>query len=254
MDKLTRTYFSYNTREGACETCHGLGEILTINAENVIHESLSLEEGAIDYWGLGYREYQINLFYKTFRNYGIPYVDNTKVSDFDENQKNMLLYGYDCEAIKQAFPNIISPKTVTEARFEGVYANLWRRLSDKGGLAKQLEDYFKSDTCPVCLGERLGELSRTATGMDTRLPELVMRSLDELVDWMTAIETNLEGRNLDMVMPYIIFRCKGRRKGYVYDRLEKTERWRMAYCSRRRKLINLKGAYYVVKSRNKRKS
>ncbi|HEY3421747.1 MAG TPA: ATP-binding cassette domain-containing protein, partial [Methanocellaceae archaeon] len=31
MEKLTRTHFSYNTREGACETCQGLGRILTIN-------------------------------------------------------------------------------------------------------------------------------------------------------------------------------------------------------------------------------
>ncbi len=204
MDKLTRTYFSYNTREGACETCHGLGEILTIKAENVIRDSLSLEEGAVDYWGLGYGEYQINLLYKTFKNYGIPYVANTKVCDFNENQRNMLLYGYDSDAIKQAFPNVIPPKTVTEGKFEGVYTNLWRRLSDKGGLAKQLEDYFESDTCPICLGERLSQLSRSAIVMGTRLPELVKRSLDELVDWITAIETNLEGRNLDLVMPYIL--------------------------------------------------
>lgn len=36
MEKLTRTHFSYNTREGACPTCAGLGKVLTINKENTI--------------------------------------------------------------------------------------------------------------------------------------------------------------------------------------------------------------------------
>ena len=30
MEKLTRTHFSYNTREGACATCQGLGEVMTV--------------------------------------------------------------------------------------------------------------------------------------------------------------------------------------------------------------------------------
>ncbi|MGE5633525.1 MAG: hypothetical protein ACM3TR_20885 [Caulobacteraceae bacterium] len=49
MKKLTRTHFSYNTREGACETCQGLGKVLKINGNNVVHEHLSLEAGAIDF-------------------------------------------------------------------------------------------------------------------------------------------------------------------------------------------------------------
>ena len=50
MDKLTRTHFSYNTREGACKTCQGLGKVLKVNENNVIHGHLSLEAGAIDFW------------------------------------------------------------------------------------------------------------------------------------------------------------------------------------------------------------
>ena len=40
MEKLTRTHFSYNTREGACPNCGGLGKVLTINRDNTIDESL----------------------------------------------------------------------------------------------------------------------------------------------------------------------------------------------------------------------
>ena len=41
MDKLTRSHFSINTREGACEICHGLGKVLKINKE-VIREGVKV--------------------------------------------------------------------------------------------------------------------------------------------------------------------------------------------------------------------
>ena len=43
MDKITRTYFSFNTREGACPGCEGLGRVHTIKKEQAVDETLSLE-------------------------------------------------------------------------------------------------------------------------------------------------------------------------------------------------------------------
>lgn len=41
MDKLTRSHFSINTSEGACEICQGLGKVLKINKE-VIREGVKV--------------------------------------------------------------------------------------------------------------------------------------------------------------------------------------------------------------------
>lgn len=71
MDKLTRTYFSYNTREGACKTCKGLGKIMKLNKENVINENISLEDGAVDFWDQAYKDYQIASLYNAFNHYGV---------------------------------------------------------------------------------------------------------------------------------------------------------------------------------------
>lgn len=43
MDKITRTYFSFNTKEGACPACEGLGKVHTVKKEQAVDESLSLE-------------------------------------------------------------------------------------------------------------------------------------------------------------------------------------------------------------------
>lgn len=73
MEKLTRTHFSYNTREGACGTCQGLGKVLNINESSVIHENLSLEDGTVDFWEQKYKEYQISALYNAFKYYGISF-------------------------------------------------------------------------------------------------------------------------------------------------------------------------------------
>lgn len=59
MEKLTRTHFSYNTTEGACPTCKGLGKTVDIHLPSVFHEEISLEDGAVDIFAGRYGEYQI---------------------------------------------------------------------------------------------------------------------------------------------------------------------------------------------------
>lgn len=204
MDKLTRTYFSHNTREGACPTCQGLGKVLTVNRNAVLHESLSLEEGAVDFWEQNYKEYQITSLYSAYRYYHIPVAANTRVQDFSELQKAILCHGVESDAIKEAFPQTPLPKTVAAGKFEGIFPTLWRRISDHGGEARQLNDYFDFAVCPDCGGERLGVASRRVTVENTRLPELVTLSLEELIEWIGRLEKALDDASRSLVAAYLL--------------------------------------------------
>lgn len=204
MDKLTRTFFSYNTREGACKSCHGLGKVLKLNEENVIHKELSLEEGAVDFWDKGYKEYEINLVYKAFNHYGVTIDPNIPVKNFNEAQSSILLYGVESDIVKSIFPDIVLPKAVADGKFEGLFTTLWRRLSDKGGESKMIGNYFHEEVCSDCNGERLNELSRNVTVMGTRLPELVNISLDELSSFILELEESINDREKQLIDVYII--------------------------------------------------
>ena len=182
MEKLTRTHFSYNTREGACATCQGLGEVMTVAEGKVLHEELSLEEGAVIFWEKRYRDYQLESFYAACDHYGIPLRKNTPVKDFTPSQRVLLLQGVESEAVRRLFPDLPILRTMTEGRYEGVLPNLWRRRADQKGTSKLREAYFESAICPECHGERLNELSRSVTVKGTRLPELSGSSLTGLVD------------------------------------------------------------------------
>lgn len=202
MDKITRTHFSFNTREGACPTCEGLGKIHSIRKERVVDEKLSLEDGAVNYWEKTYGNYQISILYAAFLHYGIPIPANIPVQQYSEIQKAILYDGIDQDLVRRKFPDHKPPKTAATGRFEGALPILWRRFLEKEGNAKQLVEYFHIVECPECKGERLSELSRNITVHGIRLPQLSQFSLDQLYLWINDLAASLSKQHLALVEAY----------------------------------------------------
>ncbi len=207
MDKLTRGHYSYNTREGACPTCKGYGRQLTINQDAVLHEERSLEDGAIEpweKWGKNYHDYIISAVYNAYRYYGLPVPQHEPLAKFSPLQRAILLDGVESQAVKEAFPDMKLPKTVAAGRYEGVFTSLWRRMSDHGGDASTVNEYFDYAPCPECHGERLAPLSRSAKVQDIRLPELGLLSLEDLRHWIEKLEGSLAPAHRNLVEAYLL--------------------------------------------------
>lgn len=203
MNKLTRTEFSYNTVEGACPKCEGLGKILSVNLNKVINEELSIEAGAVDLWKNRYLEYQIKNLYLAFEHYHIAIEPNTKIADYSKMQKLILYQGADCEAVKKAFPNIKPIKKVTEGKVEGIFPFLNRKRVETNGNSRFVEQYFDQVQCDECHGERLNRLSAEVSVMGVRLPELVNYSLIDLKQWIIALEAKLSQTQKALVNDYL---------------------------------------------------
>ncbi|MGX8850822.1 excinuclease ABC subunit UvrA [Amedibacillus sp. YH-ame10] len=199
---FTRTHFSYNTREGACPSCKGMGTTLSIREDVVIDENKSLEEGAITYWEKRYGEYQIEIFYKALDHFKLPKPTHCPIKEYTIQQKTILLYGVDCKEVVEMFPQSKLPKQVAQGRFEGVVPILMRRVSTKG-LSEQMKTYFINDVCPICHGERLAQESGAVLIMNTRLPQLTKLTLEELLDWIQQLTKHLEEDKYLIVEAYI---------------------------------------------------
>lgn len=202
IDKLTRSHFSYNTREGACPTCQGLGHVLAIDQAKVVDEHKSLEAGAVALWEQAYQEYMINVIKQAFSFYELPYQPGTPIQEFTELQKRILYDGVACEAVQQEFPGKL-PRTQREGRMEGILPALYRKYAEKGGVSKQLAPYFIQTTCPVCHGERLNEESRAVVVNGKRLPKLVTLSLNELHEWILDLQAGLQEAQRTLVHVYL---------------------------------------------------
>ncbi|MDO5410708.1 MAG: excinuclease ABC subunit UvrA [Lachnospiraceae bacterium] len=201
MKKITRTEFSFNTKEGACPVCEGLGKIHRIRKNQVIDEKLSLSEGAVRYWEKQYGKYQISILKTAFAYYGLPFSEKTLVGDFSEIQKVILQEGVADSRVQRAFPGKKAPEKSVDGKFEGVFSILRRRLADKEGDMKRLASYFEAAECPACKGERLSEISRNVVVNGIRLPQLSCFSLERLYDWVCELEQiilqeNKAGREL----------------------------------------------------------
>lgn len=204
MDALTRSNFSHNTREGACQTCQGLGKVMALREEHIICQELSLSQGAVPQWTGKYLEYQISVMENACKHYGLPPLGDTPVGEYTEGQRVLLLYGAESEQALALFPGVKPPKAVMDGRFEGVYTALWRKLGEREGSAKGMEEYFAFATCHDCGGERLSPVSRAVTVAGTRLPQLATLSLDKLLLWVKELEQSLDKNALGQVASYLL--------------------------------------------------
>ncbi|MDF9824212.1 excinuclease ABC subunit A [Breznakia sp. PF5-3] len=203
MHKLTRSYFSYNTKEGACPTCQGLGEVLEIDWESVIDESLTLEEGAIKLWKHKYKDYQITSFYNALSHFEIPYEKHMKVKNFSILQKQILQYGIHDKDMPERYKEMAFPKTVEGGKYEGIASYLWKKVKEEASRNTYKSMYFKNMPCPACHGERLQPLSREVSVLDTRLPELVELSMERLYEWLKNLETMISEEAYELSKNYI---------------------------------------------------
>ncbi|MRX83819.1 excinuclease ABC subunit UvrA [Eggerthella guodeyinii] len=203
MPKLTRTQFSFNTKEGACPACEGLGTTLAIDLAAVLDESRSLEDGAVDFWASRYQDYMIGALHAACRRYGLDVPVGVPVGRFDALQREILLNGTASPVLAEACPRIAPPKTMADGKFEGVLPLLWRRYAEHEGASKGLERYFTAAVCASCGGERLGELGRTATVDGTRLPELAAASLERILAWARALDASLAPKRRALVEDYL---------------------------------------------------
>ncbi len=203
MEKLTRTHFSYNKTEGACPTCKGLGETVDIHQESVFHQQLSIEEGAVDLWKGRYAEWQISVVKAAMSYYGVPLEEGVPLQEYSTEQKAILYYGVESEEVKECFPDMKPPKTVVEGKFEGVLTGMWRRFTEKSGSSTEAEEYFYSQVCPDCEGERLNEISRNVTVENMTIPMLVSHSLEEMFNWTLHLEKTLDKESYILVETFI---------------------------------------------------
>lgn len=206
VPKLTVSHFSFNTEEGSCPTCQGLGVVWEVDVRSLLDESLTLEEGAVRLWKHRYKEYEIEQFQASLAYYELPSAEDLPINQFSEMQRALLLYGSDSEQFTrvQSGPKIPKSKATKKGAFEGVCTTLLRRLDAHKRPTKETEGYLVQNPCPCCKGERLNVLSRGATVMATRLPELSRLSLQALLEWLEDLARNLGHQQALVIGSYLL--------------------------------------------------
>ncbi|PJI06509.1 MULTISPECIES: excinuclease ABC subunit UvrA [Clostridium] len=188
--ELGMSNFSFNKPEGACPKCMGLGKISKVNMKTLLNEELSVLDGAVSIWCSA----EIKRFSSTLVNagkyFGFPFDPSIPVKDYNNIQKNLLLYGIYDIRFKKNFPNIDFPKSVDNGRFDGIVNIVLRRYEERGddiNYRKKISKLIIEDVCPDCKGSRLRKESREVILGDKSITEVSKMSLYELMDWINEL-------------------------------------------------------------------
>ena len=185
--------FSFNSPQGACPHCNGLGEISSIDEEKLIPDGeLSIRKGGIEPLGK-YKNTWIFWQIEAIAEKN-GFTLDTPVKEIPEDALNKILYGSD-EVLKLSN----TPLGMTSnyfLTFEGVvnFVGNIETINGKKPGTKIKEQYVQYNVCPECKGTRLKKESLFFRIADRNIGELAAMDIRELSHFLSDIEEKLTGK------------------------------------------------------------
>ncbi|MDM8002343.1 MAG: excinuclease ABC subunit UvrA [Bacteroidota bacterium] len=187
--------FSFNSPQGACPKCNGLGEISEVDISRMMPDpSLSIRKGGIEPLGK-YRNIWIFWMIEALgEKYG--FTVDTPVGEIPDDVLNKIFFGSD-EVLKLSN----TPLGVTSnyfMTFEGVvnYVGNMEAISGRAanGTAKGREQYVQYHVCPECNGMRLKKEALWFRIGGKNIGELAAMDLTELRDYLENVTGEMSER------------------------------------------------------------
>lgn len=190
MPDIEPAFFSFNSTQGACPKCSGLGYVMKIGEEAVVmNANLSLAEGAL--YASGWNMYGEGYGMKVVRYLADKYKFdiNTPYKDLPKEIRQMLVYG-EPEAKGHDYPmtQVISKG----APYEGMVPNLLRKYRETKSdyIRDEIASLMSEDECPECHGKRLNPLALSIKIADKNIVELTDMSIGALKTFFEELPLN----------------------------------------------------------------
>ena len=183
--------FSFNSPQGACPKCKGLGEVSTMALDKVIPDrSLSIQDGAIVPLGKGKNSMIFWEISALLEKYDATL--KTPVCELPDEAIDDVLYGSE-ERIKIK-SQLIGTSSDYFTTFDGVakYITLLQEKEASASAQKWAEQFACTTTCPECGGQRLNREALSYRLLDKNIAQLAAMDISELYDWMQQVEPQLD--------------------------------------------------------------
>jgi len=185
--------FSFNSPQGACPKCKGLGVVNQIGVEKVIPDrELSIYEGAVIPLG----KYKNSMIFWQIAALLEKYEATLKtpVKELPDEAIDEILYGSD-ERIKIK-SSLIGTSSDYFVTFEGVvkYIQMLQEKDASATAQKWAEQFAKTTVCPECKGARLNKEALHFRIHDKNIYELSCMDINELYDWLMNVDQYLDNK------------------------------------------------------------
>lgn len=185
IPELEPRLFSYNTPQGACPTCTGLGSRLEIDPDLVFNSNLTIAEGAIR----PYNRVNVDNFYMKkmaavaeAHGFGL----RTPVRELSSDVQQKILYGTGM----QKYRIELGTGHHYDTTYEGVIPNLERRWkeTDSEFMRKDIERFMRERKCTTCKGARLKPVVLAVTVHGYNIMDVCSLGIDDAIAFFDSLE------------------------------------------------------------------
>lgn len=183
--------FSFNSPEGACQRCKGLGYVNEIDLSKVIpNDKLSIHDGAIV--PLGKYKNQMIFWQIDAILHKYDLTLKTPFKDIPQDVVDEILYG-SLENIKIS-KDLVRTSSDYFVTFEGIIKYLRTVMENDDSTAGQkwADQFLATTTCPECNGMRLKRESLSYKIWNRNISEIANLDITELKEWLDHVEEHLD--------------------------------------------------------------
>lgn len=176
--------FSFNSPNGMCETCEGLGYIEDINLNELLDWNKSLNEGAINFPSFGPDKERG----KAYRDSGL-FDNDKKLKAYTKEELDLFLYQ---EPIKLKKPPEEWRKS---AKYVGLIPRFRRiflgdKEFNKKRYAKHLKNVVENKICPTCNGQRLNSKILSCKIMGKNISDFTQMTVKENLAFLNKLNNS----------------------------------------------------------------
>jgi len=183
--------FSFNSPQGACPRCKGLGYINEIDLNKVIpNRKHSIYDGGIT--PLGKYKNQMIFWQIDAILHKYECTLKTAIEEIPDEALNEILYG-SLESVR-IDKELVHTSSDFFVDFDGVvkYLRSVMENDDSSGGQKWADQFLAECTCPECHGQRLNREALSYKIGDKNISELASMDISELRQWLDDVEPTLD--------------------------------------------------------------
>lgn len=177
------TDFSFNSPQGMCSCCEGLGKTNVVDLDELINKEKSLNEGAIQF-----PTFEVGGWRWTRYVYSGLFDNNKKIKDYSAQEWYNLVYA---DNLKLPNPAAKYPQS---RMYEGILPRFERSFFKKesreitGKNEARFKEIVKQGVCPECKGARLNSKVLESKILDKNIADCCNMQIDDLLNFMKTIQ------------------------------------------------------------------
>ncbi|NYT20038.1 MAG: excinuclease ABC subunit UvrA [Methanosarcinales archaeon] len=214
FEEMEPSAFSFNSPQGACEECHGLGTSMEFDPELIVPDpTLTLREGAIETWNKK-DGYYMQALESVGQRFGFSL--DVPFEELDQAHKDIIFNGT-TEIINFVHIGKNGGMWKHKGHFRGVISNISKTYdnTESETTKDRLRKYITTKPCTTCNGNRLKPASLAVSINESNIIEVTQMSVETALQFFEELEPTLTPREYSIAR--LILKEIKARLGFLMD-------------------------------------